>query len=242
MSSASRPSASVVKPTRSANRTETSLRSVTGAAVGARSGSGDERGRAFAAELRVGAVGRSAGRADQRESSRAFLAELAPRLVLGPAARADHPALRCDVRDRAYCRRLATDRGFPPLRALQHAIRRHLPVTAKAGGAAARLAAQAACRPEHETGKWSGRRGSNPRHAAWKAAALPAELLPPGRRRGRANYSGAKCDAYRWPSRSSRKAAGEWIGNRPAKEPSSERRCSSPDTRRAFSAAASASR
>ncbi len=26
---------------------------------------------------------------------------------------------------------------------------------------------------------WSGRRGSNPRHAAWKAAALPAELLPP---------------------------------------------------------------
>src|SRR5690242_13559760 len=27
---------------------------------------------------------------------------------------------------------------------------------------------------------WSGRRGSNPRHAAWKAAALPTELLPPG--------------------------------------------------------------
>ena len=25
---------------------------------------------------------------------------------------------------------------------------------------------------------WSGRRGSNPRHAAWKAAALPTELLP----------------------------------------------------------------
>ena len=97
--------------------------------------SGDERGRALAAELRVGAVGRSAGRTDQRESSRAFLAELAPRLVLGPAARADHPALRCDVWDRAYCRRLATDRGFPPLRALQHAIRRHLPVTEKAGGA-----------------------------------------------------------------------------------------------------------
>ncbi len=27
---------------------------------------------------------------------------------------------------------------------------------------------------------WSGRRGSNSRHAAWKAAALPTELLPPG--------------------------------------------------------------
>ena len=27
-------------------------------------------------------------------------------------------------------------------------------------------------------GEWSGRRGSNPRHAAWKAAALPTELLP----------------------------------------------------------------
>ena len=26
---------------------------------------------------------------------------------------------------------------------------------------------------------WSGRRGSNSRHAAWKAAALPTELLPP---------------------------------------------------------------
>ena len=39
---------------------------------------------------------------------------------------------------------------------------------------------QLSCRPEHEIGKWSGRRGSNPRHAAWKAAALPAELLPLG--------------------------------------------------------------
>src|SRR5688572_570847 len=29
-------------------------------------------------------------------------------------------------------------------------------------------------------GCWSGRRGSNSRHAAWKAAALPTELLPPG--------------------------------------------------------------
>ena len=57
----------------------------------------DERGRALPAELRVGAVGRSAGRTDQRESSRAFLAELAPRLVLGAAVRADHQALRCDV-------------------------------------------------------------------------------------------------------------------------------------------------
>jgi hypothetical protein len=26
---------------------------------------------------------------------------------------------------------------------------------------------------------WSGRRGSNPRHSAWKADALPTELLPP---------------------------------------------------------------
>jgi hypothetical protein len=43
---------------------------------------------------------------------------------------------------------------------------------------------QLSCRPEHETGDWSGRRGSNPRHAAWKAAALPAELLPPGHRWG----------------------------------------------------------
>jgi hypothetical protein len=30
---------------------------------------------------------------------------------------------------------------------------------------------------------WSGRRGSNSRHAAWKAAALPTELLPPGPKR-----------------------------------------------------------
>ena len=29
-------------------------------------------------------------------------------------------------------------------------------------------------------GDWSGRRGSNSRHAAWKAAALPTELLPRG--------------------------------------------------------------
>ena len=27
--------------------------------------------------------------------------------------------------------------------------------------------------------KWSGRRGSNSRHSAWKAEALPTELLPP---------------------------------------------------------------
>ena len=32
-------------------------------------------------------------------------------------------------------------------------------------------------------GEWSGRRGSNPRHAAWKAAALPTELLPRAHRR-----------------------------------------------------------
>ena len=33
-----------------------------------------------------------------------------------------------------------------------------------------------------DRGAWSGRRVSNPRHAAWKAAALPTELLPPGSR------------------------------------------------------------
>ncbi len=26
---------------------------------------------------------------------------------------------------------------------------------------------------------WSGKRGSNPRHSAWKADALPTELFPP---------------------------------------------------------------
>ena len=30
-------------------------------------------------------------------------------------------------------------------------------------------------------GEWSGRRGSNSRHSAWKADALPTELLPQGR-------------------------------------------------------------
>ncbi len=30
----------------------------------------------------------------------------------------------------------------------------------------------------HDTAPWSGRRDSNPRHTAWKAVALPAELLP----------------------------------------------------------------
>ena len=30
-------------------------------------------------------------------------------------------------------------------------------------------------------GKWSGRRDSNPRHSAWEADTLPAELLPLGR-------------------------------------------------------------
>ncbi len=30
-------------------------------------------------------------------------------------------------------------------------------------------------------GKWSGRRGSNPRHSAWEADTLPTELLPLGR-------------------------------------------------------------
>src|SRR5689334_327846 len=30
-------------------------------------------------------------------------------------------------------------------------------------------------------GRWSGRRGSNPRHSAWEADTLPTELLPLGR-------------------------------------------------------------
>ena len=34
-------------------------------------------------------------------------------------------------------------------------------------------------------GVWSGRRGSNSRHAAWKAAALPTELLPLGSARSK---------------------------------------------------------
>jgi histone H1-like nucleoprotein HC2 len=32
--------------------------------------------------------------------------------------------------------------------------------------------------PAHVSCEWSGRRGSNPRHSAWKADALPTELLP----------------------------------------------------------------
>src|SRR3970040_2004457 len=32
-----------------------------------------------------------------------------------------------------------------------------------------------------ERGRWSGRRDSNPRHSAWEADTLPAELLPLGR-------------------------------------------------------------
>src|ERR1035437_1979774 len=31
---------------------------------------------------------------------------------------------------------------------------------------------------ESVRGKWSGRRDSNPRHSAWEADTLPAELLP----------------------------------------------------------------
>src|SRR3981081_4113721 len=35
-------------------------------------------------------------------------------------------------------------------------------------------------RRDDPKGRWSGRRVSNPRHSAWKADALPTELLPPG--------------------------------------------------------------
>src|SRR3954452_1005641 len=34
----------------------------------------------------------------------------------------------------------------------------------------------------HVRGRWSGRRGSNPRHSAWEADTLPTELLPLGSR------------------------------------------------------------
>ena len=34
--------------------------------------------------------------------------------------------------------------------------------------------------PDAQEGKWSGRRGSNPRHSAWEADTLPTELLPLG--------------------------------------------------------------
>ena len=33
---------------------------------------------------------------------------------------------------------------------------------------------------DHQRGRWSGRRDSNPRHPAWEADTLPAELLPLG--------------------------------------------------------------
>ena len=47
-------------------------------------------------------------------------------------------------------------------------------------GGVARLAHAATIAEVQRIGvKWSGRRGSNSRHAAWKAAALPTELLPP---------------------------------------------------------------
>ena len=36
--------------------------------------------------------------------------------------------------------------------------------------------------------KWSGRRDSNPRQAAWKAATLPTELLPPLENRSQPHY------------------------------------------------------
>ena len=41
---------------------------------------------------------------------------------------------------------------------------------------------------------WSGRRGSNPRHQAWKACALPAELLP----RTLPRYCHAACGHDAW--------------------------------------------
>jgi hypothetical protein len=44
------------------------------------------------------------------------------------------------------------------------------------------MVANGTARPTVERGGWSGRRGSNSRHAAWKAAALPTELLPPERK------------------------------------------------------------
>src|SRR5690242_9365452 len=56
---------------------------------------------------------------------------------------------------------------------------------------------------------WSGRRGSNPRHAAWKAAALPAELLP----RGAILPHGPACFPISVPGDANRNAAGP-VGRR----------------------------
>ena len=53
-------------------------------------GVGDERRRTLPAELRVGAVRRATCRTEQGQWSRAFLAELAFRFILGRADRADH--------------------------------------------------------------------------------------------------------------------------------------------------------
>jgi dCMP deaminase len=44
-------------------------------------------------------------------------------------------------------------------------------------------------------GSWSGRRDSNPRHTAWKAVALPAELLPPASSRPFVRCAVAACQA-----------------------------------------------
>ena len=51
-------------------------------------------------------------------------------------------------------------------------------------GPAANLHAQIDTLPTVGRGKWSGRRDSNPRHSAWEADTLPAELLPLGRPHG----------------------------------------------------------
>ena len=45
-------------------------------------------------------------------------------------------------------------------------------------GAAAMMFERGPLSPSDPFVVWSGRRGSNPRHSAWKADALPTELLP----------------------------------------------------------------
>ena len=90
MSSASRASDADVKPTRSANSTETSRRSAVGcaAAAGAVAGAAAaaERRAALAAELLAAVEGGAARGAGGGERGAAFGAELPPRGVLGAAA------------------------------------------------------------------------------------------------------------------------------------------------------------
>ncbi len=59
-----------------------------------------------------------------------------------------------------------------------HALRKNAPQPVKRQTAGPRDLAPAACVMRHRQSLQSGRRDSNPRHQAWKASALPTELLP----------------------------------------------------------------